>query len=1240
MCCDSDNVRFRWVACQINTLEACLDYPTLKVALDSLPDTLDKTYAQILRNIPHGYKKNALRLLQFLTFSERPLRIEEAVEVMAVDPEGNPAFDPQNRMPEPKEISHYYASLVTVIARPVRSAGIEVVTELQLAHFSVKQYLTSDRLDTDYLQYFHLAAAKASITKICLSYLLNLERNLSLPETRRAFPLAQYCARYWMDYAAEVENDDKTVLKMILDFFLSTEKHYTTCYRLYCPDQPWNDEPTYSYCTPALPLYYASFGGLKHTVVRLLERGVNINAEGHIYGSALQAASVRGHESIVRVLLENGADMDAYGGWYGNALQAASFKGHGSIVRLLTSMGTKTDIRSTKPVNLEARFDLRVDRRSLDASIEDSRAAVESIPPDHPDRFDQSINLVNLLGMRYERTAKIQDIHSAMKLALEVFKTLNPSENMGVVAVKLYSMLMGKWFEITGKIDDFNAAISGIERSLNLFKVGQPGHNECLAALGHWYGTRYTRIGATEDLNRAIEVIRTALASTPSDHVAFADRSISLGQWTGKQYERTGAMKDLNEAIDITRQILWTSHLDHPNRARWFDSLATWLARRYDERGNRRDLDQAIMLTDIALCATPFDHPARAGLLDNFGTWLGKQYECDGFTECLDRAIEVTCLAVDVTPLDHPARAARLRNHGTWLVHRAERNNSSIDFDRALDSYLKAWDCSSAPPSDRIRACMESSKILTSRSEWQKLSSLLEGAIKLLPSVGLRYLRPSDKERLLAEFSGLASIAAAVSLNADRSAYYALELLESGRGVIAGAFMEMQVDVSELAQQHPTLADAYMRLQRDLNSIENFEFLNPSRRQMERQIGTEQRLNKLIAQIRALPGLEKFLMPPTANEMMAAAVSGPIVVLNTSEHRCDAFLIQHNQIRIIKLHTLNLEDIRKYSTFEGTSHNMTVMHFKWLWDTIACPILDALGFNDPVSDDEWPHVWWIPTGLLTRLPIHAAGDYIEDSGNTVLDRVMSSYSSSVKSLVYGRRALPRNSSIQQTGQACLVGMSQTSGLPTLKFVEREIKIVRKMCQKLQIRAVLPPLLKKSVLEQLNTCTMFHFAGRGHSSPAGPSKSSLILQDWKEDPLTAGDLLDLRLHDNPPFLAYLGACLTGSNNVDKLIDEGIHIISACQLAGFRHVIGTLDHVEDGILCGVAAAFYEALARDGLTDQAVCRSLHRAIRMLRDHQLGRKDSQRRRMHTRDACLVSWEERVSKSSHRWAAFVHFGV
>lgn len=75
---------------------------------------------------------------------------------------------------------------------------------------------------------------------------------------------------------------------------------------------------------------------------------------------------------------------------------------------------------------------------------------------------------------------------------------------------------------------------------------------------------------------------------------------------------------------------------------------------------------------------------------------------------------------------------------------------------------------------------------------------------------------------------------------------------------------------------------------------------------------------------------------------------------------------------------------------------------EWLWDVVTCPVLEALGFQSPIQDDKWPRIWWIPTGSLSHFPLHAAGRFVERSTETVLDRVMSSYSPSIKALVYGR----------------------------------------------------------------------------------------------------------------------------------------------------------------------------------------------------------------------------------------------
>ncbi|KAL8399865.1 hypothetical protein RB594_000329 [Gaeumannomyces avenae] len=102
--------------------------------------------------------------------------------------------------------------------------------------------------------------------------------------------------------------------------------------------------------------------------------------------------------------------------------------------------------------------------------------------------------------------------------------------------------------------------------------------------------------------------------------------------------------------------------------------------------------------------------------------------------------------------------------------------------------------------------------------------------------------------------------------------------------------------------------------------------------------------------------------------------------------------------------------------------------------------------------------------------------------------------------------------------------------------------------------------KAVVVGLLRDASILHFAGHGQSDTYDPLKSALLLRDWRETPFTVADVIDeFRRHERPHFLACLSACLTGSSHAKKLSDEGLHLMSAFQLAGFQHVIGSLWEV---------------------------------------------------------------------------------
>lgn len=208
----------------------------------SLPKTLDDTYERILCNIDKEYAQDALKVLQWLAFSKKPLKLREVAEATAISLDDTPRFDPEDRLRHPTDVLAICSSLVHVdhsldcgsnVASSIPNSGptsdaysIHNLTEnsssdseqyepstaptedsilngeIRLAHFSVKEYLVSERIKRNQAAFYSMpeAPTHAVLARSCLTYLLHFEQPLSDPmiaEYMNQYPLLRYCIEEW-----------------------------------------------------------------------------------------------------------------------------------------------------------------------------------------------------------------------------------------------------------------------------------------------------------------------------------------------------------------------------------------------------------------------------------------------------------------------------------------------------------------------------------------------------------------------------------------------------------------------------------------------------------------------------------------------------------------------------------------------------------------------------------------------------------------------------------------------------------------------------------------------------------------------------------------------------------------------------------------------------------------------------------------------------------------------------------
>jgi hypothetical protein len=272
---------------------------------------LDETYERTLLGIRKDTREFAHRLFQCLTVAIRPLRVDELAEVLAIGfnhgqlPQYHPDWQVDDAQEAVLSTCSNLASVVTMDGSPV----------VQFSHFSVKEFLTSERLAklTEELSCFHVVPCSAHtiLAQASLSILLHLDDHVDKDRIKK-FPFAQYAAQHWVDHGRfeDVSSRIQDAMECLFDV---NSLSFATWIWTYDIDYPFRqhmfeDRPPRP---EASALYYATLCGFHDLVEHLIAKyPESINARGGRHGSAVNAALVKQNMEIALLLLNHGADVN------------------------------------------------------------------------------------------------------------------------------------------------------------------------------------------------------------------------------------------------------------------------------------------------------------------------------------------------------------------------------------------------------------------------------------------------------------------------------------------------------------------------------------------------------------------------------------------------------------------------------------------------------------------------------------------------------------------------------------------------------------------------------------------------------------------------------------------------------------------------------------------------------------------------------------------------------------------
>jgi DNA-directed RNA polymerase subunit N (RpoN/RPB10) len=561
-------------------------------------------------------------------------------------------------------------------------------------------------------------------------------------------------------------------------------------------------------------------------------------------------------------------------------------------------------------------FNQRGDTALLDEALMLEREALRLRPEGHPARALTCGNLAVSLRTHFDQTGDTALLDEALELEREALG-LRPEghPDRADSCGNLASSLWGR-FNQTGDTVLLDEALMLEREALRLMPEGQLGHARLCGSLASSLWTRFNQTGDTVLLDEALKLEREVLRLTPEGHL---DRASSCGNlasslWT--RYVQTGDMVLLDEALELQREVLRLTVEGHPNRALRCGNLASSLKARFHQTGDTALLDETLELEREALRLMPEGHPDRASLLGNLAFSLRTRFDQTGDAALLDEALSLCTHALKkptVSSSTHVLLRAHLADIHAIASYSSYSPSAAIEHLREAVQHRAGLMARFYHVNDVLRLWVGA---VLSDEDNVRLLAVYQAVIEVLPELGNVVLDKASRLHRWRAAGNLPLEAFHHALKANNLPL-GMELLEQGRAVLWS---------QTLAMQDPELQgltdDWKIQLQTLLQSIsfsaENGNSLDSELSARDGAHASYTRLQQLLKEIRASPGLERFMCVPSYPELLQVVSLHPVVILAPENKACHAIIISSSPASTVHL----ILDIIAISDLENLGHDM------------------------------------------------------------------------------------------------------------------------------------------------------------------------------------------------------------------------------------------------------------------------------------------------------------------------------